>query len=89
MTEMIDIEVLILPQRIRKRGRIDPSAPLDRIKADMVKALELGAPDDYDISFKPKSGKVSPQTYRPSPGDLYTLIKLGELGGPAFVKDED
>lgn len=86
---MIDIEVLILPQRIRKRGRIDPSASFDRIKADIVKAFGLGDPDDYSILFRPKSGKLSPQDYRLTPGDLLVLTKLDELGGPAFEPLED
>jgi hypothetical protein len=86
---MIEIEVLLLPQRIRKRGRIDPSASFDRIRSDIVKALKLGDPDDYTLSLAPKSGKLSPRAYQPSPGDLFILTKQEELGKPAFTLSED
>lgn len=74
---------MILPERTRRRARIDPSVPLEKIRADIVRALGIGEPDEYEISISPKLARQPYQNLRPSPGDLIILIRKEELAGPS------
>jgi len=79
--KMIEVNVRVLPEGTRRRARIDPSAPFEKIKADMVKAIGLGDPDEYEMSISPKLTRLSYQSLRPSPGDLLILIRKEDLIG--------
>ena len=59
---------------MRKRGRIDPSLPLDDIKADIVSAYKLGDPEAYEIAITPGTAGVRLAGYQPKDGDTIVLI---------------
>lgn len=81
---MIEVEIMILPERTRKRARVDPTFHLEKIKADLVKAIGLGEPDEYEISVSPKSKKQPYQNLKPSPGDLLILIRKEDLASSSI-----
>jgi hypothetical protein len=81
---MIDVEVLILPSKRREEGRIDPSSPLEDIKADIAAAYDLGDPDSYDIAIQPRHSGVRLDGYKPQQGDTLLLIERGTTRKSAF-----
>lgn len=80
---MIEVDILILPGKIRRKARVDPTVPLEKIKADIVRALGIGEPDEYTISVSPKLATQPYQSLRPSAGDLIILFKKEDLAGPS------
>jgi hypothetical protein len=78
---MIEVEVMVFPERTRRRARIDPAVPLEKIKIDMVKALGIGEPEEYEIAVSPKSTRQPYQNLRPSPGDTVILVKKEDFVG--------
>ena len=80
---MIEIQV-ILPNGTKRRGKIDPSASLEKNKTDIVNALGLGPPEEYDLAVSPRIKTQSLQNYRPRPGDTFILIEIDRLQGSSF-----
>ncbi|RLC08067.1 MAG: hypothetical protein DRH43_10680 [Deltaproteobacteria bacterium] len=78
---MIEVEVMVFPERTRRRARVDPSVPLEKIKIDMVKALGIGEPEEYEIAVSPRSTRQTYQNLRPTPGDTIILVRKEDLAG--------
>lgn len=71
-----------------QKGKIDPSASFEKIKVDIVKAFQLGNPDDFEMAFKPASKKTSPSNYKPTEGDTFIISRIGDFNGTSFIKLE-
>lgn len=78
---MIEVEIMVFPERKRRRARVDPSAPLAKIKVDLVRALGIGEPEEYEIAISPRATRQSYQNLRPSPGDTILLVRKEDLTG--------
>jgi len=82
---MVEI-IVILPDGTKGKGQVDPSATIDEIKADIVKAFGLGDPGDFEIGFSPTSKKQALQNYTVLSGDIIRIYKSSDLRGPAFKR---
>lgn len=78
---MVEVEVMVFPERTRKRARVDPSVLLEKIKVDLVRALGIGEPEEYEIAVSPRSTRQPYQNLRPSPGDTIILVRKEDLAG--------
>ena len=79
----IEIEIMVLPDKTRRKARIDSSVSFEKLKADMVNALELGDPNEYEMSIAPRLTRQPLQNLKPSQGDLIILFRKEDFTTPS------
>ena len=78
---LIEVNIKILPDGTRKRARIDTNVSLEKTKSDLVKALGLGEPEEFDIAISPRSTKIPWLSQRISQDDVILLIRKDSHSG--------
>jgi hypothetical protein len=94
---VVEVEIVVLPterfpEGVRRTGRVDPNASLEKIKADVVKNLrklriDLGNPDDWDIAVNPQNTRNAAAHYGLTAGDRIILINREQSSGSSVEFD--
>ena len=85
---MINVTVLILPERRVGSGDVYLDIPFSGIREDIAEAFNLGDPEDWTIALVPKNLAVAPEDYRLGAGDTVLIMpsttarRKGFVGGP-------
>ena len=82
--ELIDVEVLVLPKGIRRKGRVNENLSFDRIKRDIVEKLGLGDAADYDLAILPHNPRQTISSFKLMADDTIVLTERNEMGGAGF-----
>ena len=93
---MIEVDVTVLPDGVRKRARIDPNVSLDKNKQDLIAVLdragfEVGESEEYSVAITPSELSKSLRNYTPSDGDRVWLIRTEFAAGESaeLLPDND
>jgi len=81
----INVRVAVIPDDKRPAdGVVRTDVPIDQIRADVVDALKLGDPGDWDVAVLPSNPKATLSQYTPSDGDTLLLIRKSVSRGKSF-----
>ncbi|HEU4426264.1 MAG TPA: hypothetical protein VFR67_27310 [Pilimelia sp.] len=89
---MINVEFVVVGEDINRTAQVDPSRPLDQIKADFIRAYartkngrNLGDPDDWEIAVGPRGRRTSAAAYQLADGDRIFLVRSSTASGSSVV----
>ena len=83
--DVIVVDVIVLPDRTPRKGRIDPSATLESAKKGILqKANPEANPADYDIAVIPRHRNPPLSTIGIAANDLIIISPRDELGPELF-----
>jgi hypothetical protein len=85
-----DVDIMVWPDRQIRRGRIEPTASLQKAKKDILGALRKGeSPDDYGIAIAPVNRNPALNSVGIQAHDLVILFLRDDMAPPAFVLTDD
>ncbi len=93
MDTRIIVNVVVIPLKLQHRAFLEPLAPFDKIKNDLVngfnekrkteKKEKIGDPSDFKLAIAPKDTRQAPQAFTIAPDDWVYLIRKDDTEGPA------
>lgn len=86
---MIEVDVVLLPDRATRRGRVDPAASIESAKKGILKLAKPGEdPALYDLFVVPRNRNPALSAIGVAPDDLIIISPREDLQ-PSFEWADD
>lgn len=80
----IDLQIVVFQEPEKStEAEVRTDVPIEQIRAEIAKGLDLGAPSNWDLAIVPANTGLTLNEYTLSNNDTLLFIKRSDSQGPA------